>query len=281
MILFSKSWKSQSLTGSSTQLFSKYSSPRLSCAVAKLTIPTFWFQLDLNCNLLVWNWPWKPRFPPPCVDPCLRSCTLPLPRWTLLTWTIIFAINKWNSGSVSYSRLHKTFLERTRTHLNQLFVVLTLDPFYLLSSLQLSLPKIQGTDFLCPLPLPPSPIAFNNYQQLSLNGRNSKKRKSWRENVRKEDYMWQVPMMREEATQLQEVQCDLLDWHIHLPSSARYHDYKFVQRRLGKNLSIYPRGDSGEPHSYDLLLQNFELLLISFVKIFWCLGGKSDIRPLW
>ena len=29
----------------------KYSSPRLSCAVAKLPIPPLWFQLDLNCNL--------------------------------------------------------------------------------------------------------------------------------------------------------------------------------------------------------------------------------------
>ena len=87
----------------------------------------------------------------------------------------------------------------------------------------------------------PSPIAFNNYQQLSLNGRNSKKRKSWRENVRKEDYVWQVPMMREEATQLQEVQCDLLDWHIHLPSSARYHDCKFVQTPRQEPINL-PKG---------------------------------------
>ena len=53
MILFSKSWKSQSLTGSSTQLFSKYSSPRLSCAVANLPIPTLWFQLPLELQLVV------------------------------------------------------------------------------------------------------------------------------------------------------------------------------------------------------------------------------------
>lgn len=53
MILFSKSWKSQSLTGSSTQLFSKYSLPRLSCAVAKLPIPTLWFQLPLELQLVV------------------------------------------------------------------------------------------------------------------------------------------------------------------------------------------------------------------------------------
>ena len=53
MILFSKSWNSQSLTGSSTQLFSKYSLPRLSCAVANLPIPTLWFQLPLELQLVV------------------------------------------------------------------------------------------------------------------------------------------------------------------------------------------------------------------------------------
>ena len=70
-------------------------------------------------------------------------------------------------------------------------------------------------------------------------------------------------MMREEATQLQEVQCDLLDWHIHLPSSARYHDCKFVQTPRQEPINL-PKGRL----CYDLLLQNFELLLISFVKIF-------------
>ena len=188
MILFSRSWKSQSLTGSSTQLFSKYSSPRLSCAVAKLTIPTLWFQLDLNCNLLFWNWPWKPRFLPPCVDPCQRSCTLPLPRWTLLTWT--------SNEDIPNQRKKLFFCFATR--------IIQVSPTY-----------SQWKEF--------------------------QKRKSWRENVRKEDYVWQVPMMREEATQLQEVQCDLLDWYIHLPSSARYHDCKFVQTPRQEPINL-PKG---------------------------------------
>ena len=76
MILFSKSWKSQSFTGSSTQLFSRYSSPRLSC---QWQVDNFWL-VDSTTSTL--NSPWKPWCLPLCVGPCQRSDIRRLPRWT-------------------------------------------------------------------------------------------------------------------------------------------------------------------------------------------------------
>ena len=79
--------------------------------------------------------------------------------------------------------------------------------------------------------------ASYKYQQHILNGRNSKKGKA-------EGRTWGKKITcdkSQEATQLQEVQCDLLDWHIHLPSSARYHDYKFVQRPRQEPIHL-PKG---------------------------------------
>ena len=122
--------------------------------------------------------------------------------------------------------------------------------------------------------------ASYKYQQHNLNERNSKKGKAegrtWGKKITCDKSQWWGKKLL--SCKKSNVTC----W-IGTFISLHQHDITIVSlcRRLGKNLSIYPRGDSGEPHSYDLLLQNFELLLISVVKIFWRLGGKSGIRSLW
>ena len=84
-------------------------SPSTRCPDSPVQWPSCQSQLfgssfHLNCNLSFWNWPWKPRFRPPCVNPCPRSCTLPLPNWTLLTWTSIENIKAGELQATHYLR---------------------------------------------------------------------------------------------------------------------------------------------------------------------------------